>query len=362
MGKLVLVAGALVLCAGAFAIAAEPSKSKVTFDPAGIAQVDGKPFFPVGIFTYELNSTVLAEIHEQQFNTILNGFQIEDLDLVDQHGLMAVCFTGEDWIKAARPHPALLAWYLTDEPEGHSKTPESERERYLKLKETDPDHPIGLCHFLFEAIAKYKDACDLTMSDVYPVTANRDVPLANVGVHIDEVHRVHGANWPTWVYIQVFGGPDTDGGKWAQPLPHEVRCMAFIALAHRATGILYFSYWPKAPRTWDSIGRLNRDIHRIVPWLVAKGTELEAKASAAQVHVRARKVGAGGIIIAVNTKPTFINAEIAVPGLSANELRMPLTCRTVPASVGKFRDTLGPYAEKVYTWGPEPLVDLATRE
>lgn len=341
----------------ACAVATGAGPSKVTFDPSGIAQVDGSPFFPIGIFTYELNSTVLAEIHNQGFNTILNGFQTKDLDLIYQHGLMAVCFTGEEWVKAAKAHPALLAWYLTDEPEGHDKTPDRERERYLQLKQTDPDHPIGLCHFLFEAIGKYKDACDFTMSDVYPVTANRDVPLANVGVHIDEARRVHGPGWPTWAYIQVFGGPDTDGGKWAQPLPHEVRCMAFIALVHKATGILYFSYWPKAPRTWDSIGPLNRDIHRIVPWLVAKGTELEARASNPQIHVRARKVGAGGIVIAVNTQPTFVNAEISVPGLPTTEFDMPLSCQKMPVAVGKFRDAFGPYAERVYTWGPGPTVN-----
>lgn len=358
MSRFVVVG--VVLSAAVVVAAAGPSK--VTFDPAGIAQVDGKPFFPVGIFTYELNSAVLSEIHEQRFNTILNGFQVKDLDLIHEHGLMAVCFTGEEWIKAARVHPALLAWYLTDEPEGHDKTAERERERYVKLKQTDPDHPIGLCHFLFQAIATYKDACDFTMSDVYPVTANRDVPLANVGVHIDETRRVHGAGWPTWAYIQVFGGPDTDGGKWAQPLPHEVRCMVFIALAHKATGILYFSYWPKAPRTWDSIGPINDDIYRIVPWLVAKGTELEAKTTDPQVHIRVRKVGAGGIIIAVNTKPTFVNTEIVVPGLPVNELGMPLSCRKVSMAVGKLRDTFGPYEEKVYTWGPEPVVDLARRQ
>ena len=332
-----------------------PAPSKVEFDTAGVAQVDGKPFFPVGLFTYHLDSQVMAEMHERQFNTIINGIEIKDLDLIHQHGLKAICFTGEDWFQAAHAHPALLAWYLTDEPEGHDKTPERERERYLELQKKDPNHPIGLCHFLFEALAKYKDACDFTMTDVYPVTANRDVPLVNVGIHIDEARRVHGPGWPNWAYIQVFGGPDSDGGKWAQPLPHEVRCMTYIALVHRATGILYFSYWPKAPRTWDSIGPLNREIHRIVPWLVAAGTELEAQASAAHIHVRARKVGDGGIIIAVNTAPTFAAAQITVTGSLSFDLAMPFACRPVTMNAGRFHDTFGPYEEKVYTWGREPV-------
>src|SRR5215467_13817592 len=33
--------------------------SRVTFDPNGIAIVEGKPFFPIGMFTYELTPEVL---------------------------------------------------------------------------------------------------------------------------------------------------------------------------------------------------------------------------------------------------------------------------------------------------------------
>ena len=171
-------------------------------------------------------------------------------------------------------------------------TPQGARERYLDLKAADPDHPIGICHFLFAALAQYKDACDFTMTDVYPVTARRDVPLLNVGVHMDEARRVHGPGWPNWTYIQVFGGPETDGGKWAVPLPHEVRFMAYEALVHRATGILYFSYWPRQARTWQSLAALNREIQQIVPRLVAPGKDLEARAG------RARRAGPGAASLA----------------------------------------------------------------
>jgi len=330
------------------------ASAKVEFDAAGIARVDGAPFFPVGIFTYHLDSTVMAEIHEQQFNTIIHGFSIADLDTLHAHGLMAVCSTAPEWIEAASTHPSLLAWYLTDEPESRGLSPETERERYLQLKAKDPHHPIGLCHFLFESLAVYKDACDFTMTDVYPVTANRDVPLINVGIHIDEARRIHGPNWPNWAYIQVFGGPDTDGGKWAQPLPHEVRCMAYIALVHRATGILYFSYWPRAPRTWDSIGGLNREIHRIKPWLVAEGIEAESRASDSRIHVRARKTGGGGILLAVNTQPTFVESDVIVTGGPSAELTMPFACRKARIADGRLKDSFGPYEAKAYTWGEEP--------
>jgi hypothetical protein len=327
--------------------------SKVEFTSQGICLVDRKPFFPVGIWTYEVNTNVMAEIHDKQFNTIVGGFNPDQLNYIHEHGIKTICFTGEEWFAAAKDHPALLAWYLTDEPESHNKTPEGEREHYLALKKNDPNHPIGLCHFLFESLSKYKDACDFTMTDVYPVTAHRDVPLLNVGIHIDEAKRVHGPDWANWAYIQVFGGPDTDGGKWAQPLPHEVRCMAYLALVHGATGILYFSYWPKAPDTWNSLRELNKEIHRISPWLVSKGEELTIKSSDPQVHVRAKRVDNGGIIIAVNTSPAFCQANFKVDADLTRGMRQLSRYRIVKIAKGKFKDSFGPYEAKIYIWGTD---------
>ena len=64
---------AFVAISLASAAAKEPA-SHVIFNDEGIALVGGKPFFPVGMFIYELNSGVLAELHELQINTVLHGF------------------------------------------------------------------------------------------------------------------------------------------------------------------------------------------------------------------------------------------------------------------------------------------------
>src|SRR5204863_2779537 len=183
-------------------------------------------------------------------------------------------------------HPATLAWYLTDEPENRGVTAENERKRYLDLKKRDPNHPVGLCHTAFEALTTFKDACDFTMTDIYPITAKRDQNVMGVSIMMDEARRIHGPGWPQWTYIQTFGGPETDNGVWAVPLPHEVRFMTYQALVHRATGILYFSYWPRQARTWQSLGSVNREIQRLIPRLVAPGRELLIKADAASVQVR----------------------------------------------------------------------------
>lgn len=334
--------------------------ARVSFNDEGIALVDGKPFFPIGVFTYELKPEVLAELHELGCNTILNGFKTNQLDLLHEHGLMAVCPPSPEWVSLATNHPALLAWYLTDEPENRGVTPESERKRYLELKSKDPHHPIGLCHSSFEALPQFKAACDFTMTDIYPITARRDHNIMGVSIMMDEARRIHGASWPQWTYIQTFGGAEADNGVWAVPLPHEVRFMVYQALVHRATGLLYFSYWPQQPRTWQSIAILNKEIQTLVPRLVAPGRDGSLKCHDTNIQTRVRFNGNNsGVIISINTSPKFVQSILQLEGVQA-ELTLPFEGRTAKPSIkGELADRFSPYGVHVYTWGAEPQVNLA---
>ncbi len=322
----------VALAAISFGVAAETG-SHVAFNDEGIALVDGKPFFPIGVFTYNIDPTVLAELREVQCNAVLHGFTPDQLDLLHERGLMAVCDCSEAWVKAAKDHPALLAWYLTDEPENREVTAEGEHKRYEDLKKVDPNHPIGLCHTSFESLGTFKSDCDFTMTDIYPITKNRDKNIMGVSIMMDEARRIHGKQWPQWTYIQTFGGEETDHGVWAVPLPHEVRFMAYQALVHRATGLLYFSYWPQQPRTWQSLGALNREIRTIVPRLVAAGDEKMPRADdpAVQVRLRVTPQNKSGLVIAINTTPKSVETAIHLENL-LSEVLVPFEGRTLKAT------------------------------
>jgi hypothetical protein len=350
----VLLVVSLLLCSTALA-----QGSKVSFDAQGNTIVNGKPFFPIGIYVYDLSDAVMKDIKSRGFNVVIgNGFGADQFDFMHQNGIMAVPFSTPEFVEKGKDHPALLAWYLVDEPDGHGHTPESTKAAYEHLKAKDKDHPIGLCHFLYDALLTFKDGCDFTMTDVYPVTANRDVPMKNVGIHMDYARAVHNnPNWPHWTYIQDFGGPNTDGGKWAQPTAAEVRCMTFIALVHRANGILIFSYWPQAPEMWNSLGGLNRDVAKIAPWVMAKGTEVPAKSSAEQVQARARKVGESWIVLAVNTERSAIDATITIDGLGDVELKSLVNANRIKATGGKLEAHFGPAQAMAFTVGPAPRAE-----
>jgi hypothetical protein len=334
--------------------AAMAQGNKVQFNETGIVFVNGRAFFPIGIWIYGPDDHVLKDVQDKGFNTIIgNGFGAEHFDRIWQHNMMVVPFSNEQTL-AAKEHPALLAWYLTDEPENREK-PEDVAAAYRQLKQQDPNHPIGLCHYLFEAFATYKDGCDFSMSDVYPVTANRDVPLRNVGIHMDQARAVHHPNWPVWTYIQVFGGPDTDGGKWAVPEPEEIRCMTYIALVHRANAMLYFSYWAKEPRMWESVGHVVSELRQLTPSLIADGEERPATSSAEQVQIRAKKVSTGWLIMAVNTERSEAETTLTIDGLGNQPLRMPFNGnREVRAKDGVLQERFGPCEVKVWGIGRAP--------
>ena len=79
-----------------------------------------------------------------------------------------------------------------------------------------------------------------------PLNANRDWPQNAVGRYTAGPPEGARAGAADFMFVETFGGPDTDFGKWAQPLPHGVWFMAFNALVHRANGILNFPYRPRA--------------------------------------------------------------------------------------------------------------------
>jgi hypothetical protein len=348
------VLAVLVLGSGSFADS--PKGNHVTFRDDGVFLVNSKPFFPIGIWVYDAAPGTLDDCKAKGFNTIVgNGFSPKDLDAIGARGMYALPFATEEFLSSSVNHPALLAWYVTDEPEGHGLAPEQVKESYDELKKKDPNHPAGLCHFLFDAFDKYKNAVDFTMSDVYPVTANRDVPLRNVGIHLDQARAVQKkAGHPIIPFIQDFGGTDTDGGKWAQPEYEEVRCMTVIGLVHRPSAVFVFSYWAKYPKMWNKLTVLNSDIKRLTPWLLTPGEEVAATSSDPAIEVRAKRIGEKWMIMAVNTERKAVDAKLTVEGLGDADLVLPFENGKKKASSDVIDATFKAIQEHVYLVGTNP--------
>ncbi|MEI8226489.1 MAG: hypothetical protein WCG82_11250, partial [Bacteroidota bacterium] len=106
-----------------------------------------------------------------------------------------------------RDHPALLGWYISDEPTGNKISPEKLEEIYKTVKENDPWHPVSIVFMTpFLSSRKYINALDIVMADPYPVP---DIPITRVGDVAGQLKAEFNGKKPVWMVPQAFGG-----GEW----------------------------------------------------------------------------------------------------------------------------------------------------
>src|SRR5689334_14798326 len=109
-----LLVPVVLLCVGA---------TRTTFGPEGTVLVNGRPFFPIGCWVYGVNPEGLADLHEHRFGTgVGDGVDPGDLAVLEKHHLRVIPMATDAWVAAGKKSDALLAWYLTDEPEEHNMT------------------------------------------------------------------------------------------------------------------------------------------------------------------------------------------------------------------------------------------------
>src|SRR5690349_3574267 len=73
--------------------------NKVSFNDEGVCLVNGKAFFPIGVFVYNLSTDVMADLHEHHINTILGvGYTAKDMPLIEAHGMFVVPRPTDDFL------------------------------------------------------------------------------------------------------------------------------------------------------------------------------------------------------------------------------------------------------------------------
>lgn len=350
--KGLVIAAVLAVALSCSAATARPCTQ---FDSQGTLLVNGQPFFPIGLYLYHWDDNVRKEVLSQGFNTVIYGVTPKNLPELRANNLYTIPYGTPEWL-AVRHDPAILAWYLADEPEGWGKTPEMMVAEHEKIQSIDGTRPIGLCHFLWDALTKYKDASDYVLSDVYPIMPNHDGRIISISDHIEQLHAIHGPSFPVWPVIQIFGGPTCDNGKWGMPTADEVRMMTYLALAHRAKGMMFFSYQPTFKETWAAAKQMVTELKALTPFFISRSKELPVKCSDGGMHCRCVQVGKSGLVILVNPTKAEIRADVSIADLPVKTLRVidfvrTLDCPTLPAPEGRISVSLPGYGVRVYQWG-----------
>jgi hypothetical protein len=315
---------------------------KVSFREDRVMLVDGKPFYPIGTYRDPSDrNDDFTGIAQAGFN-ITHSYDFEHdgatvekarayLDAAQAAGVKVFMgiprerFFARDWnaiqkwVAALMDHPALLVWYLMDEPEATKWRLNPAMLRQLKdtVKAVDPFHPTAVVYFKPDQGDYWAepDPEDIAWHDPYPIGSNRELTM--VGEDAAAQRKSIGDKKPMWTVVQghdVTYWNDPKGtiqkkGMPTRPTRDETRFFVFHALTAGTDGFIW--YWgPRthyrmvedAPTVWKGIVETSQLLKRLEPWLVAM-----PKAEDSSIKVRepfrvwTREVDGKRLLVLVNT-------------------------------------------------------------
>ena len=238
--------------------------TKLTAEPATGVRIDhkrhlivnGQPFFPVGMYWMNINTSELPAYAAKGFNFLMpygrataaqfDACQSNNLKLfytlqnfypfhrtpsdgiVDDSTAEAKV---REHVAQFKDHPALLGWYTNDETD--SSYANALAERYQLLKSLDPDHPTWIVVSQYDRMPAYMPTFDICGTDPYPSNS-------------DGYPKVY--DWPARQVADTFGIRPLieaiyvgNNGSF-QPTAADIRGMTWLALCAGAEGVCYYSY------------------------------------------------------------------------------------------------------------------------
>ena len=258
-------------------------------------------------------------------------------------------------VNTFKDHPALLAWYIADEPNGNKISPDSLVKIYKLIKETDPWHPVSVVFMApFLSSLKYADAMDIVMADPYPVP---ELPVTLVGNVAGQLAKAFEGQKPVWIVPQTFGG----GEIWKrEPTLQEIRSMTYQAIINGARGIQYFvrqglNLFPKSTGTWSECGRMAVEIAELTPWLLSDEESITVSAGSPDIIAKSYIHESRMLILAVNKTNAPVRTVFSIHQSFKGKAKVIFENRFVTMSGGSFSDVISSYGSQAYLIDRYPI-------
>lgn len=248
-------------------------------------------------------------------------------------------------ILRVKDHPALLSYYIADEPDGQGVSPEVLKRSYDLIHELDPYHPVTVVIISSLPARRYAETYDIIMADPYPVP---NAPAMEAPRMIGEIYRQMRYEKAVWLVPQVFGG----GEIWTrEPTAREVRVMCYGSILEGARGIQGFHRMPDSgsPLLWNGFKEVAVELQQIAPYLYDSDSR-PVKADNEQVLARAYRKGDNLLIIAQNKENKPCPVTLTIPETIAGSAMAQLIFenRKIDIENGQIKDILSPFGTGVY--------------
>lgn len=370
----------------AFAIPAYSAKVSIGKNQEII--VDGKPFFPLGVW---LQPTKQIDLCKSLGINIFLGHDAngEDakfyLDTCASKGVycsMQYVSFNDDQIKAFKEHPAFVYWISADEPDqidekkgGPIVSPEEIIEKYKWIKKLDPDHPVSSGFTAFWVMdrpqikaalyPKYLPGMDISGFDIYPCNLGEPQRLYYYMKGCKKLNKLDKGLKPHSVALEVsFIGAEKGkqkDPKCRAPNANELKAEVWMSIVGGAHEILYFTHsWSpsysqcRIPEDLQAEMKiLNKQITDLAPIILSANSNIEVTAekkgdSETDVETLVKE-GSGKIyIFTSNIKYKAGDVEFTIKGASSGDVEVYEENRKLKMTNGKFTDKFKEYEPHVY--------------
>jgi hypothetical protein len=259
-------------------------------------------------------------------------------------------------VRALKDHPALLAWYLADEPEYHDVLPEAVEQLRALISGEDPWHPTIVVNNTLQGIRRFARGGDVTAPDPYPFfkQGGRSSSMERVGTFVAEAASCIRPGQTAWVVPQAYDTRDFGGTGERAPTFAESRNMVWQAVGAGARAVVWWDWNWVFPKTIDSVignAYLARELAALKSFVLAPvegGMEFNAPENS-MVRAALRTANGQKALFATNaaTKPQEV--VFKVPALANRELIVLGEGRTVKVDAdGGFTDRFDVYGTHLY--------------
>jgi len=252
-------------------------------------------------------------------------------------------------IIAFRDHPALLSWYINDEPDGQGRPPKVLEDAYKLIHELDPYHPVSIVFMMPQKAHDYQNTMDIAMTDPYPIPG----PANSVMDYLKQYSKAYQYQKSVWLVPQAFGGQE----MWArEPTAHEIRLITYMGLVSGAKGIQYYVHAagnlnPQSVSAWSACSDIAVETAQMTPFLLSCDNAPIVSTHEPDLFTRTFSYKGNLLVMVVNNQntPRQFNLKLAATDTSLTHIaELWFENRSVPFKDGNISDMIDAYGSRVY--------------
>lgn len=247
---------------------------------------------------------------------------------------------------AFRDHPALLSWYINDEPDGQGRPPAILEAAYRTIHELDPYHPISIVFMMPSRAADFRHTMDIAMTDPYPIPGPADKVMNDLAAY-SQAYRYEKS---VWLVPQAFGGQE----MWArEPTAQEIRLMTYMGLISGVKGIQYYVHAagninPQSVSAWSACSDLAVETAQMSAFLLSAETAPAVHSNDPKILTKAFRYGNNLLVLVANNENRAKSMELSLDTSFSGTAECWFENRSVRLENGRLRDMIDGYGTRVY--------------